>query len=92
MTEVEDIGIDGRAILATKPDVHDSRLARAQVKGGKFNLSALRDFTEVTNQDKAALGCYLTVDHSGTPASKVAMSKADKLRAKCNTLHLRAGM
>ena len=79
MKQVGDGGIDGRAILATKPDDHDSRLALAQVKGGKFNLSALRDFIGVTNQDKAALGCYVTLDHGGTPASKVAMSKAGKI-------------
>ena len=39
-----DGGIDGRATLASAPDDIDSRLALAQVKGGKFSVSYLRDF------------------------------------------------
>lgn len=59
--QVSDGGVDGRAKLAQKPDNHDSRLALAQIKGGRFHLSALRDFIGVTHRDKAALGCFVTL-------------------------------
>ena len=57
-----DGGIDGRATLATKPDDAETRLALAQVKGGKFNVSYLRDFRYVIDHEKAALGCFLTLE------------------------------
>ena len=77
--KVGDSGIDGRATIATKPDNYDSRLALAQVKGGKFSLSALRDFIGVTNRDKAALGCYVTLDPISTPASKIEIANTGKI-------------
>ena len=60
--QVSDGGIDGKATLAEQPDNVDSRKALAQVKGGKFSLSALRDFIHVMERDDAALGCYITLD------------------------------
>ena len=60
--QVGDGGIDGRATLAVAPDDADSRLALAQVKGGKFNASHFRDFQHVI--EAAALGCYVTLDPS----------------------------
>ena len=57
-----DGGIDGRATIATPPDDHDSRLALAQVKGGRFSASYLRDFRHVIERDGAALGCFITLD------------------------------
>ena len=77
--QVGDGGIDGRAVLSTKPDDFDSRLALAQIKGGKFSLSALRDFIGVTNRDKAALGCYVTLEPVSTPASKIEIANAGKI-------------
>ena len=77
--QVGDGGIDGRATLATKPDNYNSRLALAQIKGGKFSLSALRDFIGVTNRDKAALGCYVTLEPVGTPSSKVEIANFGKI-------------
>ena len=71
--QVADGGVDGRATLDRKPDNYDSRLALAQVKGGKFSLSALRDFIGVTNRDKAALGCYITLEARETVAAKTEM-------------------
>ena len=59
--------------------ITDSRLALAQVKGGKFNLSALRDFIGVTWRDKAALGCYVTLDPVRTPASRAEIANAGKI-------------
>ena len=77
--QVGDGGVDGRAVLAIKPDNFDSRLALAQVKGGKFNLGTLRDFIHVTRRDKAALGCYVTLDPVNTPASKVEIADIGKI-------------
>ena len=77
--KVGDGGVDGRAILAEKPDNYNSRLALAQIKGGKFSLSALRDFIGVTGRDKAALGCYVTLQPVATPASRVEIANAGKI-------------
>ena len=60
-----DGGVDGRATLAVKPDDLNSRLALAQVKGGKgFNVSHFRDFRHVLEREKAALGCFVTLEPS----------------------------
>ncbi len=59
--QIADRGIDGRATIAHKPDNWESKLALAQVKGGGFDLSKLRDFIHVTNRDNTALGCYVTL-------------------------------
>ena len=60
---VGDGGIDGRATLATPPEkTPERKLALAQVKGGTFSLSALRDFCHVLEREGAALGCYLTLE------------------------------
>ena len=56
-----DGGIDGRATLATDPDDAETRLALAQVKGGKFSVSYLRDFQHVMSDTQAALGYFLTL-------------------------------
>ena len=73
---VGDGGIDGRATLATKPADYASRLALAQVKGGNFSLSQLRDFLHVTDSEKAALGVYVTLKPVTSPSAKVAVYKA----------------
>ena len=57
-----DGGIDGRATLATKPDDAPTRLALAQVKGGRFHASHLRDFRHVIERGDAAVGCFVTLD------------------------------
>lgn len=77
--QVADGGVDGRAMLATKPDNHDSRLALAQIKGGRFSLSALRDFIGVTDRDKAALGCFVTLEPVSSPAARSATANAGKI-------------
>ena len=71
-----DGGIDGRATLATKPADYKSRLALAQVKGGKFNLSQLRDFMHVTDREKAALGVYVTLDRITSQKARAEAFKA----------------
>ena len=72
--QVGDGGIDGRATLAVAPDDAESRLALAQVKGGKFHASHFRDFRHVLDRESAAIGCYVTLDPS--PAKTRADAKA----------------
>ena len=71
--QIGDRGIDGRGKLAEKPENYPSRLALAQVKGGKFSASQFRDFMHVLERDKAAVGCFLTLDP--IPASARADAK-----------------
>ena len=71
--------MDGRAVLAMKPDNYDYRLALAQIKGGKFSLSTLRDFIHVTDRDKAALGCYVTLDPVTTKAATTEIVNTGKI-------------
>ncbi len=69
--QVGDGGIDGRGkVLAT------SGLVLAQVKGGKFMLSQLRDFLHTVSANKAALGIYITVDKV-TSAGALAKARAE---------------
>ena len=68
--QVGDGGVDGRATLWEPPEGLDSRLALAQVKGGKFSLSMLRDFGGVLERDGAALGCYVTLEPVRTAAAR----------------------
>ena len=67
-----DGGVDGRATLAVPPDDGSSKLALAQVKGGKFQLSHFRDFNHVVDRDKAAWGCFVTLN----PSLKTARAEA----------------
>ena len=78
--QVADGGVDGRAMLAEKPENFASRLALAQVKGGKFSLSGLRDFIGVTHRDKAALGCFVSLEPVTTRAARAAAAELGKIR------------
>ena len=80
MKQVADGGVDGRAMLAEKPENFASRLALAQVKGGKFSLSGLRDFIGVTRRDKAALGCFVTLEPVTTRAARAEVAELGKIR------------
>ena len=77
--QIADGGVDGRATLARKPNNHKSRLALAQIKGKKFSLSALRDFIGVTNRDKAALGCFVTLEPVETIQSRREVANTGKI-------------
>ena len=68
--QVADGGVDGRGTVWEQPDADVTRLALAQVKGGHFALGNLRDFNHVIDRDRAALGCYLTVDRVDTHAAR----------------------
>lgn len=68
--QVADGGVDGRGTVWEQPDGDLTRLALAQVKGGAFSLGNLRDFNHVIGRDRAALGCYLTLDRVDTHAAR----------------------
>ncbi len=68
--QVADGGVDGRGMLFDQPDDWDSRLALAQVKGGKYNADALRAFISVINDGKAAIGRFITLDPVGSADAK----------------------
>ena len=57
--QVGDRGIDGRGHMAFN---NKKMLVLAQVKGGKFNISAVRDFLGVIHREKAAMGIFITLD------------------------------
>ena len=42
----------------------DSRLVVAQVKGGGYGASAMRDFQRVVERDRAAAGVYVTLERA----------------------------
>ena len=69
--QVGDGGIDGRATLTIRPDNWESRLAIAQVKGGKSPpVDGLRAFCRVTERQQAAVGCYITLDPIQSPQAR----------------------
>ena len=74
--QVADGGVDGRGMLFDQPDDWDSRLALAQVKGGRFAAGALRDFIGVVERGKAAIGRFITLE---PVASADANSRAAEL-------------
>ena len=65
-----DGGVDGRGLLAFAPDNHESQLALAQVKGGRFELDRFRAFAGVMARDEAALGCFVTLDPVASPSAR----------------------
>ena len=44
-----------------QPDGESSRLVVAQVKGGGYTASSMRDFQRVIEREKAAVGVYITL-------------------------------
>lgn len=79
-----DGGVDGRATLAKKPDNWKSRLALDQVKGGKFSIGHLREFMDVTQRNRAALGCFVTLDPVRTRSARVEPTSLGKLKVAGN--------
>ncbi len=78
--QVADGGVDGRARLAVQPDDWNTLLASAQVKGGKHTpIDGLRAFSSVTDQRRAALGCYITVDPFDTESARRVRPRPSKI-------------
>ena len=78
--QIGDRGLDGRATLAQTPEGFNSRLALAQVKGGKYTLSVLRDFVGVMHRDKAAIGCFITLEPVTSRAARQEVLEMGKIR------------
>ncbi len=78
--KVGDGGIDGRATLAMKPDKYPSKIALSQVKGGKFNLSYLRDFNSVADREKAAVSCFITLDKITSNSAHAEAARMNEIR------------
>ena len=83
--QVADGGVDGRATLAKRPQNYNSRLALAQIKGGHFNMSQLRDFIGVTERDRAAIGCYVTLDPITSKSARTAIVSSGKIKIEAHT-------
>ena len=78
-SQVADRGIDGRGSLFTKLD--DGRsLVIAQVKGGAFKLSQLREFLHVAERDEAAFGVYITLDPVASRDAKREVAAAGSVK------------
>ena len=58
---VGDRGIDGRGSMMHQPAGESSRLVVAQVKGGGYTATTMRDFQRVIEREKAAAGIYITL-------------------------------
>ena len=58
--QVGDRGIDGRGRVYESTNAHG--LVLVQIKGGRFNLSHLRDFLHTVQREEAELGIFVTVD------------------------------
>ena len=67
--QTRDRGIDGRGYMLNPPDGSPG-LVLAQVKGGKFHMSQLRDFLHTVSREKAALGVFITLDRVASRAAR----------------------
>ena len=80
-----DAGIDGRGTLLVPPEDRESRLALAQVKGGRtFRLSELRDFLRVIEREEAACGVFITVDRVRSAAARTEAAQMGELAVGAN--------
>ena len=70
-TQVGDGGIDGRGRMLVVPD-DESGLVLAQVKGGGYTASALRDFEGTMAREKATAGIFVTLDRVKTSTAHAA--------------------
>ena len=70
-----DRGIDGRGMLVTKPAGATSNVVLAQVKGGRFQLSHLRDFLWVLEREKALFGVFITLEPVTSAQAKSEMAR-----------------
>ena len=80
-----DAGIDGRGTLLVPPEDRASRLALAQVKGGRtFRLSELRDFLRVIEREDAACGVFVTVDRVRSAAARTEAAQMGEIAVGAN--------
>ncbi len=74
-----DGGIDGRGMLVTKPDGAASDVVLAQVKGGRFHLSHLREFLWLMEREQALLGVFITLEPVTSSQAKSEVARLGEL-------------
>lgn len=67
--QVGDRGIDGRGKMLIAPSDSDG-LVLAQVKGGRFQPTLLRDFLGTMDRENAAAGVFITLDRLTSPSAR----------------------
>lgn len=79
--QVGDGGVDGRGIVAVKPDNENNDLAIAQVKGSvNFNLDSFKAFVTTIKQKNAIIGVYITLNKVTSPSAKKIIGEMGKLK------------
>ena len=73
--QVGDRGIDGRGAMMHQPAGESSRLVVAQVKGGGYTASSMRDFQRVIDREQAAAGIYITFRKVNTRGARQAAAE-----------------
>ena len=79
-----DGGVDGWGRLAVRPQGNLSRTAVAQVKGGKWKVDSLKAFCTVTQQRRAAVGCFITLDRLKVPSARQIRSQMGHIEVAGN--------
>jgi len=74
-----DRGIDGRGVLVTKPAGAASNVVLAQVKGGRFQMSHLRDFLWVLEREKALFGVFITLEPITSSQAKSELARLGEI-------------
>lgn len=69
-----DKGIDGRLYFHDEKDGTHSKQVIFSVKGGNVSVSQLRDLRGVVEREKAAIGCFLSMQEPTQPMRKEAAS------------------
>jgi len=78
-----DGGVDGRGTVYSH--IQGSKgLVLAQVKGGHFSLSQLRDFLHTVDREKATFGVFITLNEVTSSLAKAEVQTAGKLTIGAN--------
>lgn len=84
--QVGDGGVDGRGLVAIKPENQNSDLAIAQVKGTiKFSLDSFKAFITTMNQKNALIGVYITLKEVNSPNAKILANQLGKIKYNGST-------
>lgn len=79
--QVGDRGVDGRGYLLNQ----DNKLVLAQVKGGKYNASHLRDFLHTINRERAAMGIFITLTRVTSTQAQEEISDLGRVKLGAST-------
>ena len=82
---VGDRGIDGRGAMMHEPDGIESHLVVAQVKGGGYTASSMRDFQRVIERENAAAGVYITLEKVTTRGARQAVAEMGTIQIGART-------